>query len=158
MAPPSSTRGTLAHFIASRWRDLNKRTVNGSCARPQDQHLASYFRDGVRLEMNRQEFATWCGEHWHEAEALYRRGMTPSLDRIRTTDHYHIRNIRILERGENSSLARQPQRRLTVVDAEDIRARLRLGGVRQVDLATEYGVSQVAISLIKRGLTYANKR
>lgn len=155
MTAPSSTRGTLSHFIASRWRDLNKRCVNGTCARPHDKKMASYFRDGVRLEMTRGEFAEWCRLKWPEIETIYKSGETPSLDRIRVTEPYSIGNVRILSRGENSRLARRPQRKLSSDEANEVKKRLATGE-RQVDIAADYGLSQVAVSLIKRGKSYAH--
>ncbi|KPI33255.1 hypothetical protein OV450_1343 [Actinobacteria bacterium OV450] len=44
-----------------------------------------------------------------------------------------------------------PRRKLTEREVEEIRQRYRAGGVRQVDLAEEYGVSQNNVSCIVRG-------
>jgi hypothetical protein len=53
-------------------------------------------------------------------------------------------------RGERHHMAR-----LTAADVAAIRAEYARGGVRQVDLAGRYGVSQVAISAITRGKAWA---
>jgi plasmid maintenance system antidote protein VapI len=49
-----------------------------------------------------------------------------------------------------------PPRRINLEDARAIRARYRAGGVLQRELAEEYGVSQVAISLIITGKSWAD--
>ena len=79
MAAPTATRGTLAHFATGRWRDLNKRCVNGSCPQWGHKGVESYLREGIRLEMTRVEFFAWCEAKWPEIEAMYVAGVTPSL-------------------------------------------------------------------------------
>ena len=63
-------------------------------------------------------------------------------------------NIRVLPAGENSRLARRPQRKLTAEQVVEAKAML-AGGARQVDVAAKFGVSQVAVSHLKRGKSYA---
>jgi hypothetical protein len=55
--------------------------------------------------------------------------------------------------GERHTFAK-----LTEAQVAEIRARYAAGGVRQVDLAREYGVSQVNISHVVRGTTWRHGR
>jgi hypothetical protein len=54
-------------------------------------------------------------------------------------------------RGEN-----HPKARLTALQVVDIRARYAAGGVRQVDLAAEFGITQASISALLRGKTWVS--
>ena len=59
----------------------------------------------VQIRMTRQEFLDWAlpkYEQWMKD----RPDETPSLDRVDPNGHYEISNLRLLERGENSRLAK----------------------------------------------------
>lgn len=60
----------------------------------------------VEVRMSRQDFLEWAipaYSEWMDKNP----NQTPSLDRIDPAGHYELGNIRILERGHNSSLNRQ---------------------------------------------------
>lgn len=97
---PSDTWGTLQYFKATTWNALNARTVNGSCFNPKI--AKSYARKGIELRMTRLQYRAWCDLMWPVIKEFYESNRTPSLDRIDSSGHYEIGNIRIIDRWQNS--------------------------------------------------------
>lgn len=102
MAKKQETRGTIQHFIRYRWKDINKRTINGTQSKRVFRiNNASYLRKGIEVRMTRDEFKRFCLENERHIMALYASGDTPSIDRIDPNGHYEIGNIRILSLSQN---------------------------------------------------------
>lgn len=100
-AMPSMRRGTVAYFVKQSWHALNRRTVNGKYPDRKNPKNAPYFAKGIRLEMSRSEFKSFCETHKATIRDLYKQGKTPSLDRIDSQGHYSIDNIQIISLSEN---------------------------------------------------------
>lgn len=98
---PSMRRGTVAYFVKQSWHCLNKRTVNGRYPDLDNPKNASYFENGIRLEMTREDFKAFCKSHKATISKLYKQGKTPSVDRIDSHKHYSIDNIQIISLDEN---------------------------------------------------------
>lgn len=104
-------RLTPMGWAVNAWARLNNRTVNG--AKPYWSSLSHryYLEHGVRLDMSKAKFYAWVLAHWAEAEAILKNGGIPSVDRVDSSGHYAISNIRIIEnrlnhQNERSVLAR----------------------------------------------------
>lgn len=78
-----------------------KRTWNTIRARVERQ--AAYAH--VEVRMTRDEFLAWAIPAY--IEWMGANDGTPSVDRIDPNGHYEIKNIRILERGENCRISRR---------------------------------------------------
>ena len=99
---PCEVRGTLSHFKKYRWKDLNKRTLNGLQAkRLQKKNNSSYLKKGILLCITKEEFYNFCDRNQQLILDLYANGETPSIDRIDSTKHYSLDNIQILSLKEN---------------------------------------------------------
>lgn len=94
------TRGTLEFFKTQTWGNLNKRTVNGS--KFNEKHK-SYRRKNIQLLITKQQFYDWCDSQKQIIIDLYKKGDTPSVDRIDNNGHYEISNMQILPHKENVS-------------------------------------------------------
>lgn len=74
----------------------------------------------------------------------------------------HAENMRdMADKGRsntpNANGEAHPRARLNATDVAAIRARYAAGGVLQRELATEYGVAQVHISRVVRGLSWSHQ-
>lgn len=100
MAIKARTYGTVEHFFSSRWGDINKRTINGSC--PGKGASAKWYRaKGIELRMSREEFRAWVNSKAEIIKAIYAAGDVPSIDRIDSYKHYEINNLQIIPYSEN---------------------------------------------------------
>jgi hypothetical protein len=84
------------------WGSLNSRTINGSCPRWSSKSFSRYLKQGIRLEVTRDELRTIVTEWWDRIQAMRAAGQTPSIDRIDANGHYSRDNIRFIPRSENS--------------------------------------------------------
>jgi len=101
---PSDTPGTLSRFKTATWARINGRTVNGSCPQTRSLSAAAYIRKGVRLEMTKADFFSWCDRNAAAFYELVTRGETPSIDRRESRGHYAVDNLRLLSWRENGRL------------------------------------------------------
>lgn len=104
MAKRRDTWGTLEYFKRYTWKSINKRTINGN-----QSHMLykkgneSYLKKQIRLEFSKSEFDRFCDENRLLILSLYNNNLTPSIDRIDSTKHYSLDNIRIVELSQNVS-------------------------------------------------------
>lgn len=92
------TKGTIEYFIKYRWKDINKRTINGSQShRIKRKNNASYLKRGIEVRMTKTEFRAFCIQNQDVITGLYAESKIPSIDRIDPSGHYEISNIRILD-------------------------------------------------------------
>lgn len=96
----------LNKFIRATWGNLNKRTVNGSCPDTSSPGTRRYLERGIRLEFTREEFVVWCAAQRTSILSMDR----PSIDRIDSTGHYRLENIRIVPLHVNMAQGRLTQR------------------------------------------------
>lgn len=101
----SGTKGTFGHFKLRRWGDLNKRTVNGS-SKSKYAFRYNYRKNKTELRITRNEFFEWCDRNRDVYESIKRSGETPSIDRIDSTGHYELSNMRLISLRENSRRGR----------------------------------------------------
>ena len=94
-------KGTWRWFVAKRWSSLNKRTINGSNPKWNDEVAGRYLRRQVRLEFTYREFMAWCEPQKAVIEDLYHTGQIPSLDRINPDKHYSLDNLQIIPFARN---------------------------------------------------------
>ena len=149
MKSPSETRGTLAYFKYQTWRNINRRTINGSNPRP-EANCMRYIRRGVRLELTKDQFYAWCDEQALEIIKLYSDGWTPSIDRIDPNGHYQLGNIRILSTTANAVLgARLASHKRKLTDDQVREIRDLVSHLPHKEIAAKYGVNSSVISAIK---------
>jgi len=91
----------MEYFKVQSWQDINRRTVNGKHANPDHYKNEVYFRKGIRVEMSRQEFYSFCDANEENIISLYAQGKTPSVDRIDASKDYCVDNIQILSLKQN---------------------------------------------------------
>lgn len=96
---PSRKWGSIFYFKLRAWGAINKRTVNGS-----NPTFSHYLKKGIRLEMTKNEFYNWCDDNKEKIQSFFDEEDSPSVDRIDSSKHYSIDNIRIISFSENSSL------------------------------------------------------
>lgn len=95
---PSKMSGTLQYFKSHRWSGIRSRCVNTGTDK---KHVTkSYITKGIKLLMTKEDFYSWCDLHSEEIFSM----KNPSIDRIENSKGYSIENIRLLERGKNTSL------------------------------------------------------
>lgn len=97
MSKVAETKGTLQYFKKYRWKDLNKRTINGTqshrLSRPSN---VTYRRKQIKLLISKEEFKSFCDANKDLIMEIYASEDVPSIDRIDNDGHYSIENIRIL--------------------------------------------------------------
>ncbi len=102
--PKCEVRGTIQHFIKYRWKELNRRTVNGTQSKRLDRYENSgYKKKAIRLEITKAEFKEWCYSNLQIIQNLYSLGLTPSIDRIDNSRNYSRDNMQILEVRANKA-------------------------------------------------------
>lgn len=119
---------------------LVKFTINKKRRTFQSHRIARFFATGERLE------SSVIARH----KCDYPRCCNPSHILTGT----HADNVRDrVERGRSARITGDANRasKITEAQAQDLIARYRAGGVRQRDLAAEYGISQAAVSMIVNG-------
>lgn len=92
----------LNGYITSTWKNINGRTINGSSPKWKDRNCRHYLDKGIRLEMTRDEFSAFVASHWDEVLDIRASGGKPSIDRIDSSKHYSLDNIRIIPLKENT--------------------------------------------------------
>jgi len=97
--------GTMADFKSTRWNAMNVRAINGRYYRSSRAPGDAYAKNGVRLEMTRGDFCSWCEENKEIIMEMFAKGETPSIDRISPLGNYELSNIRVVTSSENSRLA-----------------------------------------------------
>lgn len=118
--------------------------MKNRCRNPKAHDWKYYGGRGIRIS------AEWCASF----EAFLRdmgRRPTPkhTLERLDSGGNYHAGNCVWATRAEQAR--NRDYVKLSLADAAVIRQRYFAGGVRQVDLAKEYNVTQATISVITRG-------
>jgi len=98
------------------WNGLNCRTTNGKYAdKPyirNNKCFRIYLRKGVELRMTKPEFMQFCYDNKNTIESMIasakgERRLRPSIDRIDSSGHYSIDNIRIVTVHDNVSKPRK---------------------------------------------------
>jgi hypothetical protein len=102
--------GTWRCFFYRTWGGINARTTNGSNPRPDIPNIRRYLDKGIRLEMTREEYRSWCESQadliarmYAEAEAKGDPMLRPSIDRIDSDGHYALGNVQVISRRDNCS-------------------------------------------------------
>lgn len=99
--------GAIERFRTLCWSNLNRRTVNGKKpAYSNESTRRFYLSKGIELRMSRAEFYSWIEEQREYLAGIYASGDYPSIDRVDSSGHYEISNIRIMPLKENLSRAR----------------------------------------------------
>lgn len=98
-----SYRRTPKGWAVNAWARINQRTVNGAKPNWKNRAHRYYLEHGVRLEISKEDFYAWVVENWAQAEAVWAAGLKPSIDRIDSTGHYAIGNLRIISTDLNST-------------------------------------------------------
>jgi hypothetical protein len=57
--------------------------------------------------MSKDEFYNFVDDNWDTIQAIYDSGETPSIDRIDSSKHYSIDNVRFISVRENASRKRR---------------------------------------------------
>lgn len=99
------SQSTWWNFAFRRWPSLNTRTINGSNPKWNQRQSRHYLNRGIRLEMTKEEFYSWCKSQSDAIDAILDAGETPSIDRIDSDGHYALDNIRVISLRENCRLA-----------------------------------------------------
>lgn len=94
-------KGTLQYFKEITWTGINQRTINGSSPRWNKKSDRKYLDKGIKLEMTRLEYYSWCDKNAEKIISIYLSGKTPSIDRINSDSNYDINSIRVLNLDEN---------------------------------------------------------
>lgn len=99
---PCEKRGTLSHFKKYRWKDLNKRTINGSqSVRLAKKNNSSYRNKQVELQLTKDEFYSFCDDNQQVIKSIYESGEVPSIGRVDSNGHYSLDNMRIIPLSQN---------------------------------------------------------
>lgn len=91
----------VREFRHSRWQSINRRTVNGRVPRWWCKQARFYLEKGIRLEMTKQEFYSWCAEQSSIIVEIYKQGEIPSIDRIDNEGNYRLDNLQVISMREN---------------------------------------------------------
>lgn len=102
-------------FVRTTWGNIQLHTVNG-VGKAKANKAAVYLRKGIRVEMTKQEFYTWCEGQRDVILNMFTLHDKPSLDRIDSCGHYSLDNIRIIPFRENC--ARSGRERGLLTDAK----------------------------------------
>lgn len=125
---------------------------------------------------NRRQWKDWGGrgitvcQRWHDFENFHADMGDPpdglSLDRVDNDAGYSPENCHWVTRIEQNSNRRmpvapaegwaKPNAQLTIEQVDDIRERYAAGGIKQRDLAVEYGIQQTQVSRIVTGVRWAS--
>jgi hypothetical protein len=97
----TSIKGTWKGFFQFTWNTINARTVNGSHPNPRSPTHRRYIDKGIRVEMTREEYRTFCLERKKLIEEMYRTGQRPSIDRMDSKGNYAIPNLRVIPLAQN---------------------------------------------------------
>ena len=96
----NSPISTIRKFVTSRWSKINTRTINGLYPDYNCPKAANYFANGIMVLCNKVEFELWCLSQAQHILNLINSGETPSIDRIDSTGHYSLENMRIISMTE----------------------------------------------------------
>jgi hypothetical protein len=104
---PARIHGTIEYFATQTWNSLQRRTTNGTRPNWGADREERYLRRGIRLEMTRTDYYSWCQNHREDILSLYNSNDTPSIDRINSDGHYSIDNIRVIPEPVNAGGGRE---------------------------------------------------
>lgn len=85
-----------------RWHGMRARSVN-SGVRYAHKCFESYYKNGIELRMTKSDFYRWCDENRSSYEKIKLSDQSPSIDRIDSTGHYELSNLRIIDSKTNIS-------------------------------------------------------
>ena len=144
-------------FKSTRWKDLNRRTVNGYGRKLKQ---SSHLRKGIRVEITKEEFYAWCESQRVLIESLNAKGLRPSLDRINSNGNYELNNIRIIPHRDNVNEGRRArwnvqQQRYQSYRGSDLGLALKrersIRGYTQRSFGTLVGIAYSHITMYETG-------
>jgi hypothetical protein len=94
-------KNTVAGFTTRSWGSLNARTINGSRPNWEERSCRYYLRQGVRLEMTREELCAFITANWSIVQEMLAAGQRPSVDRINSEGPYSPDNIQMIPLADN---------------------------------------------------------
>lgn len=103
---PARIKGTLSYFKKRTWDAINRRTVNGSHPFYEDVNHLFYIKKGIKLEMSKGDFYSFCDKNKERILGYYQKGITPSINRIDSDGHYRVDNLEIISAKINNQLGR----------------------------------------------------
>jgi len=103
---PTMQRGTIQYFKQKYWNTIRQRTKNSGHFQDNPKN-SSYAKNGIFLEMTREEFYSWVDANWDKISALYAAGKTPSIDRVDNLKGYSASNIQAIDLFENMAKDRR---------------------------------------------------
>lgn len=109
----------LHYFKLYGWRNINRRTVNGTTPLWNDVNHQRYLNKGILNKLSRAEFEAFCDQNEGVILALWQEGETPTVDRIDSNGHYELENIRILSKRHNSFLAQERKQKAVIMTYPD---------------------------------------
>ena len=152
----------FSHFKSKRWSELNKRTINGKAPSCSPKIVRDYLSKGIRLELTREQFDSWCNENRDIILGLYKSGEVPSIDRINSKGHYSSSNMRIISLKENTRAGREARWDSYKKEIAQIDAALANGELKEVakQVINDFLVlnQQKIINLIARTLNNQYRR
>jgi hypothetical protein len=89
----------MRSFKRKRWDSILNRVVNG---RNDGRNGRSYFENGIKIEISRDEFNEWCDENKDIIVRIFKNGDLPSVDRIDSDLGYTKNNMRVITFVENA--------------------------------------------------------
>lgn len=88
-------------LITIAWNNLNRRTINGDYPNWKCKGTARYLQLGIELHLTRKQLETWFIERQKLVYDMWHAGERPSIDRIDSSGHYTLENIRLVTLKEN---------------------------------------------------------
>lgn len=82
------------------WYGMNRRSINSG--KKIDDKQAHYLNLGVELRLTREQWQSFCNQNRQLIESILLDGKIPSIDRVDSSGHYEIGNIRIIDKWTNS--------------------------------------------------------
>lgn len=106
------SRDPLLVFFHRTWTGINARTVNGLYADNNNKSNVHYLKRGILLKFERAEYKEWCFKQREAFLLMLQRGERPSIDRIDSSGHYSLSNLRIVPLKTNSKAGNAERIRL----------------------------------------------
>lgn len=108
----------VAKWVSNKWLTINQRTVNGQYANSpsvrNNPQQRSYLAKGIRLEMTKEEFISYCSDNYDKIRSMMDAGERPSIDRVCDDCPYSIDNIHIIPLIDNLTKDKQASNRKKV--------------------------------------------